>query len=335
MHHVQTLTLTSFLPDPAEYSSHGVRDHTVELASKALKQSSPNPQSSHPTQISPGQQEFDETPSQYFSEGLRASPDVRWSPEPFRPEAIQESSEPASLETKVNFPDQDPSLASMVNSQSGNQGRRKSQISNREHVDEGLSQPGASDGEQNDVGERTPLLTEQHSNGYSQSNLTKTDSDLEGQHDQPSRKQNQFQKSLQVFRHRSAAVVSAVCNPSKWNKKAIWQRGIKRPFTLLPCVFLGVLLNVLDALSYGEWVDSLFCPCNPNRCAGMILFPLGEQIFEQTGSDGISMFYVSCIVSQLVFSCGGSRLKGAVGSAMVLSPLLQECYAPLTLQRLR
>lgn len=50
---------------------------------------------------------------------------------------------------------------------------------------------------------------------------------------------------------------------------------------------------------------------------GMILFPLGEPIFADTGPDGISMFYISCIVSQLVFSCGGSIFKGAVGSEMV------------------
>ena len=50
---------------------------------------------------------------------------------------------------------------------------------------------------------------------------------------------------------------------------------------------------------------------------GMILFPLGEEIFEKTGPDGISMFYVSCIVSQLVYSLGGSGFKGGVGSEMV------------------
>jgi len=52
---------------------------------------------------------------------------------------------------------------------------------------------------------------------------------------------------------------------------------------------------------------------------GMILFPLGEDIFEDTGPDGISMFYVSCIVSQLVYSLGGSRFKGGVGSEMVIT----------------
>ena len=49
----------------------------------------------------------------------------------------------------------------------------------------------------------------------------------------------------------------------------------------------------------------------------MILFPLGDPIFEDLGPDGISMFYVSCIVSQLVFSLGGSTFNGAIGSEMV------------------
>lgn len=68
----------------------------------------------------------------------------------------------------------------------------------------------------------------------------------------------------------------------------------------IPAVVLGLLLNVLDALSYG-----------------MILFPLGQPLFADLGPDGISMFYVSCIVSQLVFSCGGSAFRGGIGSEMI------------------
>jgi SulP family sulfate permease len=71
-------------------------------------------------------------------------------------------------------------------------------------------------------------------------------------------------------------------------------------FSVLPAVILGLLLNVLDALSYG-----------------MILFPLGEPIFEKLGAAGIAMFYVSCIISQLVYSCGGSVFKGGIGSEMI------------------
>src|SRR5271168_3460937 len=49
----------------------------------------------------------------------------------------------------------------------------------------------------------------------------------------------------------------------------------------------------------------------------MILFPLGQPVFEKLGSAGISMFYISCIISQLVYSCGGSVFKGGIGSEMV------------------
>ena len=50
---------------------------------------------------------------------------------------------------------------------------------------------------------------------------------------------------------------------------------------------------------------------------GMILFPVGQSVFANLGPDGISMFYVSCIISQLVYSLGGSIFRGGVGSEMV------------------
>jgi SulP family sulfate permease len=48
----------------------------------------------------------------------------------------------------------------------------------------------------------------------------------------------------------------------------------------------------------------------------MILFPLGTPIFSHLGSAGISIYYVSTIVAQLVFSTG-SIFRGAVGSELV------------------
>lgn len=91
-----------------------------------------------------------------------------------------------------------------------------------------------------------------------------------------------------------------VFNPKAWDKRAIWQEGVVHPVSLIPAVLLGLLLNILDALSYG-----------------MILFPLGEPLFAHLGADGISMFYVSTIISQVVFSCGGSIFKGGIGSEMI------------------
>lgn len=75
---------------------------------------------------------------------------------------------------------------------------------------------------------------------------------------------------------------------------------VVRPVHYLPAVFLGTLLNILDGLSYG-----------------MIMFPVSEAVFSSLGPAGLSMFYVLCIVSQLVYSLGGSAFKSGIGSEMI------------------
>lgn len=75
---------------------------------------------------------------------------------------------------------------------------------------------------------------------------------------------------------------------------------IIKPIKTLPSVVLGTLLNILDGLSYG-----------------IILFPLTHPIFSNLGPAGLSMFYVSCIISQLVYSLGGSAFHSGVGSEMI------------------
>ncbi|KAI0694038.1 sulfate transporter family-domain-containing protein [Cytidiella melzeri] len=67
----------------------------------------------------------------------------------------------------------------------------------------------------------------------------------------------------------------------------------------LPAVVLGTLLNILDGISYG-----------------MIAFPTAG-VFAGLGGVGVSMFFVSTIVSQLVYSLGGSGFAGANGSMMI------------------
>lgn len=75
---------------------------------------------------------------------------------------------------------------------------------------------------------------------------------------------------------------------------------VLRPVGYIPAVFLGTLLNVLDGLSYG-----------------MIMFPIGEAVFSQMAPSGLSMFYISTVVSQLVYSLGGSAFKSGIGSEMI------------------
>ncbi|CAG8601827.1 821_t:CDS:10 [Ambispora gerdemannii] len=80
----------------------------------------------------------------------------------------------------------------------------------------------------------------------------------------------------------------------------IFEQVILNPISYIPAVILGLLLNLLDAISYG-----------------MITFPIAQPIFSQFGPDGVSMFFVSTIISQLVYSLGGSIFGGGNGSMMI------------------
>ncbi|KAI9862862.1 MAG: hypothetical protein M1824_000992, partial [Vezdaea acicularis] len=111
---------------------------------------------------------------------------------------------------------------------------------------------------------------------------------------------SKFSKLLSRSRDRAVSCIRTAISPKSWDKETIWREGFVKPTGYVPAVILGTLLNILDALSYG-----------------MILFPLGQPIFAHLGPDGISIFYVSCIISQLVYSCGGSIFKGGVGSEMI------------------
>jgi hypothetical protein len=69
----------------------------------------------------------------------------------------------------------------------------------------------------------------------------------------------------------------------------------------IPAVILGLILNLLDALSYG-----------------IIIFPTSNELFPPSAAQaGISMFLASTIISQVVFALGGSGFKGANGSMMI------------------
>ncbi|KAK3694896.1 sulfate transporter family-domain-containing protein [Podospora appendiculata] len=117
-------------------------------------------------------------------------------------------------------------------------------------------------------------------------------------------------------RHMKAQVSGTfrvVSDPKCWDRQALWQNLVVAPVACLPAVTVGLLLNILDALSYG-----------------MILFPLGNPIFSSLGSAGISIFYVSTIISQLTFSTG-SVFKGGVGSELIeVVPFFHSMAATIT-----
>ncbi|CAK5278217.1 unnamed protein product [Mycena citricolor] len=67
----------------------------------------------------------------------------------------------------------------------------------------------------------------------------------------------------------------------------------------VPAVILGCLLNILDGVSYG-----------------MIIFPTTPP-FGDLGPMGVSMFFVSCVIAQVIYTFGASGFAGANGSMMI------------------
>lgn len=105
-----------------------------------------------------------------------------------------------------------------------------------------------------DADENTPLIQKDSKDTRTWPAINgDPDADLEHQQ-RHIRKANTLQSLAHEAGRKSASFASTLTNPKAWSAKAIWQQGIKEPLSLLPCVFLGVLLNVLDALSYGKLV---------------------------------------------------------------------------------
>ncbi|OJD14775.1 hypothetical protein ACJ73_09042 [Blastomyces percursus] len=273
--------------DAGQYSSHGVREKTAELASLALSNGErnrtistyPEPQMSMPNNFDifvDGQHDNNKSP------GTQSQPG-----------RIEEVSEPQSP-TEASHPSPKYSTSALTSMLRDATPSRSDHGVSEELIPEDFSHPALMLSRDSTVpdAERTALLL----------NASRTKSrdygtvlaDIEGQ----------------ITRYKPFDIFRVVCkrgsnwccglNPKAWDREIIWQKAIVHPTSFLPAVFLGLLLNILDALSYG-----------------MILFPLGEPLFAHLAPDGISMFYVSTIVSQLVYSCGGSIFKGGVGSEMI------------------
>nr|POE50152.1 uncharacterized protein c24h6.11c [Quercus suber] len=259
--------------EPTQYSSSGVRERTAELSSSFLSDS----EMAH--QFSPDRNSLDITPGQSRQHGT-----------------IQEASEPVSpSETGT-------SVGTGAASEVSNNPQRSSSANNRpgwayhSRVPEVVISNEIAD----EATENSPLLPQarlstrrkQQSHGYLD--------DVERQGSNGSAIHwSHLEHQHPSWRAKLKKAWSVTTTPRDWNLRAVGFAVIVQPAQMLPAVFLGLLLNLLDALSYG-----------------IILFPLGEEAFADLGPDGVSMFYVSCIISQLVYSTG-SIFRGGVGSEMI------------------
>lgn len=61
-----------------------------------------------------------------------------------------------------------------------------------------------------------------------------------------------FLKRGQLGDGHVAHAVKVAVNPQRWNRKALWGTLVVEPASCMPAVAVGLLLNILDALSYGR-----------------------------------------------------------------------------------
>jgi SulP family sulfate permease len=274
--------------DAAQYSSQSVREQTAELASLAVSDAeSTLPGTALPAPSDNGSPGSDT----YRPDRLYKKPCPTDS---FRPDVVAEASESESPTSGLPSRPSSSALTEMMRNSPPN---GDDPPRNDTAADTASGAPTSTigveseseDHEQTSLIPKSSRAKDRHSYG--------TLGDVESQRAFDQRAtQNIFSVTYAKLRKSGRLLLS----PKSWDRRTIWREGVVHPVSLLPAVFLGLLLNILDALSYG-----------------MILFPLGESMFAQLGSDGISMFYVSTVIAQLVFSCGGSIFKGGIGSEMI------------------
>jgi SulP family sulfate permease len=251
-----------------------------------------------------GQQHVDAANGHNTTSGK--SQEGRRSNDTHREEAIEEVPEPVSPESP-ELPSENP-MSSIPHTSALTEMIRTSPLSDSQYEsaaeDQSRSNGSASSrtvtrASSANVTENTPLL---HSRAAPTPSIMKSSrlEDLEDQKIGIPRGSNPPTHFIHQALKKSRSCAHTLAHPKTWNPQTVWRKGIVHPASLLPAVFLGLLLNILDALSYGT-----------------ILFPLGQAVFEDLGADGIAMFYVSTIIAQLTYSCGGSIFKGGIGSEMI------------------
>ena len=78
--------------------------------------------------------------------------------------------------------------------------------------------------------------------------------------------------------------------------------------------FRPFLFRISFLLIYQCYGYARYLPCDWTD--GMIIFP-ATGVFANLGPMGVSMFFISTILAQLVYSLGGSEFHGANGSMMI------------------
>lgn len=100
--------------------------------------------------------------------------------------------------------------------------------------------------------EQTALLLKRTAYGLHQSHVYGTVKDLESQRAASKKPGDRLEDAWTKGKAYGDRIIRKLTSPKSWNRQEIWRKGIRRPASYVPPVVVGLLLNILDALSYGE-----------------------------------------------------------------------------------
>jgi SulP family sulfate permease len=267
-------------PVDSVQSAQSVREDTAELASYFL---SDKKEGSSPSFLSRNRPSFshsrsdqavlsDEAEHPGFAGPSRSS------------ETIEEVSEPSSPETVIEDPLEGPSMLANMLKRSppdrkflpppkADQVREEhildeseDDVESREHHGAGEVHNVSAKDNTEYVPETAPLLTITSRQSWqtygTQNGRSREHVDLEGQKRQHTHSTSwtaRMVDSLRQKKMKTLGMLRTVRDPKCWDRRALWQNIVVAPVACLPAVIVGLLLNILDALSYGMCLFGDFC----------------------------------------------------------------------------
>ena len=225
-------------------ASHGVREDTAELASWALSDIASN-RSEH----SPSRQHTSSTAQHppFLSSQLDQDHVSRHeSNASSRPGAIQEVSEPTSPQSSLSLQKSQclSALTELIRNSPPTEENGHGTDEDEIPTTAGVRPVTVQEGIISQPSERTTLMGKRNAYGSIK--------DLEGQQLARPELLNRIRAVWQRSRNQTARIVRTASNPKSWDRQEILEYGVRQPASFMPPVILGLLLNILDALSYGE-----------------------------------------------------------------------------------
>ena len=99
--------------------------------------------------------------------------------------------------------------------------------------------------------ERTALLLKRTASRSEEFHGSGSSKDIESQKATRASPVVNYRRCIAQIRQSGARIARSITSPKSWDMRDLWVSGIRQPANYIPPVILGLLLNILDALSYG------------------------------------------------------------------------------------